>query len=115
MNKRAIGTAYEKKAAVYLEEQGYRIVASNYRCRSGEIDLIAREGQYLVFLEVKYRVDLRWGSGLEAVDYRKRQRILRAARWYLYEKRLSQETACRFDVISFDGEQTLLIRNAFTY
>ena len=55
MNKRKTGTAYEKKAAAYLKEKGYHILKRNYRCPLGEIDLIAEENGYLVFIEVKYR------------------------------------------------------------
>ena len=52
-----MGTAYEKLAGVYLEQQGYEILEYNYRCRMGEIDIVARQGGYLVFVEVKYRAD----------------------------------------------------------
>jgi putative endonuclease len=115
MNTRAKGAFYEQKAREYLKTQGYRILASNYRCRAGEIDLIARQGDYLVFIEVKYRHDGAKGSGLEAVDIRKQRRILRAARWYLMEKHIDPEQPCRFDVLSFCGEEITLIRDAFQY
>ena len=55
MNKRQLGTVYEQKAAAYLQQQGYEILECNFRCRIGEIDIIAREGEYLCFVEVKYR------------------------------------------------------------
>ena len=71
MNKREIGSGYEEMAAAYLIEQGYKIVARNFSGRRGEIDIIARDGEYLVFVEVKYRRDERQGSPAEAVDYRK--------------------------------------------
>ena len=113
MNKRNIGSRYEQKAAQYLEEQGYRILERNYRCKLGEIDLIARDGAYLAFVEVKYRMDARAGYGLEAVDVRKQRRIIRAASWYLYEKHAGEEQPCRFDVVSFLGEEITLVRDAF--
>lgn len=113
MNKRAIGTEYETVAAKHLERLGYRIVARNYRCRAGEIDLIARHGAYLVFIEVKYRADARNGYGAEAVDCRKQERIVRAARWYLMEKHIPENQPCRFDVVSFLGEEISVIENAF--
>lgn len=112
-NKRAAGAEYEQKAAEYLRGLGYRIVAVNYRCRLGEIDLIGVCGAYLVFIEVKYRRDGRSGSGLEAVDYRKQSRILQAARWYLMEKQLPADTPCRFDVVSFLGDEVTLVQDAF--
>lgn len=113
MNKRAIGTEYEQKAAAYLEQQGYQILERNYRCRIGEIDLIAQDGRYLVFVEVKYRSDKRAGYGYEAVDYRKQQRIIRTAQWYLAEKKTLWERPCRFDVLSFLREEVTLIKDAF--
>ncbi len=113
LNKRNIGSRYEQKAAQYLEEQGYRILERNYRCKLGEIDLIARDGAYLAFVEVKYRLDARAGYGLEAVDVRKQRRIIRAASWYLYEKHIRENQPCRFDVVSFLGEEITLVRDAF--
>lgn len=61
-----MGTAYEKLAGAYLEQQGYEILEYNYRCRMGEIDIVARQGGYLVFVEVKYRADNTAGNPLEA-------------------------------------------------
>ena len=55
MNRRQTGTAYERRAGEYLKEQGYELIGYNFRCRQGEIDIIARDGRYLVFVEVKYR------------------------------------------------------------
>lgn len=113
MNKRAKGTIYEKKAAEYLESAGYHVVQANYRCKAGEIDLIARQGGYLVFVEVKYRRDGRSGDGAEAVDVRKQRRITKAALWYLTERHMDTEVPCRFDVISFQGQEIHLIQDAF--
>ncbi len=113
MNKRTTGSRYEQRAAGYLAERGYSILERNYRCRAGEIDLIAMHGGYLVFIEVKYRADSQAGYGAEAVDGRKQRRILRAASWYLYEKHIGAEQPCRFDVISFLGDEISLIQDAF--
>ena len=113
MNKHAVGNRYEQQAARYLEEQGYRILERNYRCRLGEIDLVARNGAYLVFVEVKYRTDGHAGYGFESVDAKKQRRIVRAASWYLYERHIREEQPCRFDVVSFLGEDVTLIRDAF--
>ena len=113
MNRHAIGNRYEQQAARYLEEQGYRILERNYRCKLGEIDLIAGEGGYLVFVEVKYRTDEHTGYGFESVDVKKQRRIARAASWYLYERHIREEQPCRFDVVSFLGEDVTLIRDAF--
>ena len=67
-NNRAVGTAYEQIAGRFLEKKGFQILEYNYRCRAGEIDLIARDREYLVFCEVKYRRTKSAGSALEAVD-----------------------------------------------
>lgn len=113
MNKRQTGAAYEEKAAKWLEEKGYQILERNYRCRQGEIDLIAADGPYLVFVEVKYRGSIRQGHPAEAVNMRKRQRIARAAMCYCYEHQIPETRPCRFDVVSITGGETEHIINAF--
>ena len=115
MNKRKAGDCYEVLAQQYLEENGFRILTRNFRSRSAEIDLVAIEGRYLVFLEVKQRSSSRRGLGKEAVDYRKQRRICQAARWYLYRYKIPEETPVRFDVVSIDGDRITLIRNAFPW
>ena len=111
-NKRKTGAAYEQAAGYYLEQQGYVILQYNYRCRIGEIDLIARDGRYLVFIEVKYRKNGSRGNPLEAVDAKKQYRISRCAQYYLMEKRLG-DIPCRYDVIGIEGSRITLIKNAF--
>ena len=113
MNKRETGSNYEIMAQEYLEEQGFRILERNFRSRSAEIDLVAAEGRYLVFVEVKQRSTGRHGNGLAAVDDRKQRRICRAARYYLYRNRIPDGTPVRFDVVSIDAGRFRLIRNAF--
>jgi len=114
-NKRAIGTEYEQKAARYLENLGYQILDQNFRCKMGEIDLIAKEGDYLVFVEVKYRADGRMGQPQEAVGYRKQQKICKAASYYCMRQRISNMQPCRFDVAACIGEKWTIIRDAFPY
>lgn len=113
MNKRQLGGEYEKLAAEYLKAQGYVILEQNYRCRSGEIDLIARDGEYLCFIEVKYRRGISCGSPLKAVGLHKQMQILKVARYYLMKKKLNLDTACRFDVVAIEGNEITLLRNAF--
>ncbi len=115
VNKRAVGTVYEKAAGAYLEKQGYRILEYNFRCRSGEIDIIARDGEYLVFVEVKYRKDAGSGNPLEAVDARKQRTISRTALYYCMKHGYGETTPCRFDVAAVLGEEITLIKNAFLY
>ncbi len=115
MNKRAEGSRYEEQAASYLKEMGYRIIAQNYRCHQAELDLVAREGKYLVFIEVKERSSGLRGYGSESVDFRKQVRICQAARYYMKKQRIDPGMPVRFDVVSIDGGKIRVIRNAFFY
>lgn len=113
MNKRQIGFEYEEKARNYLMEQGYEMVTSNYTCRFGEIDIIAKQGNYLVFVEVKYRANERKGIPEEAVDIRKMKHITKTAIQYITTHGYDEFTPCRFDVVSITKEEIRLIQNAF--
>ncbi len=113
LNKRVVGDEYETLACEYLTRHGYRILERNFRCRQGEIDIIARDGMYLVFLEVKYRRSGREGDPAEAVDARKQARILRTARYYMIHNHIPDDTTCRFDVVTVLGENVRLIKDAF--
>ena len=113
MNKRQVGTHYESMAVQYLTDAGYHILERNFRCRTGEIDIIAKDGAYLVFVEVKYRASAACGSALEAVDYRKQQSILRVAQYYMVSHGYGTQTNCRFDVVAIQGTEITLIQNAF--
>ena len=113
MNKRQVGTQYESMAVQYLTEAGYHILERNFRCRTGEIDIIAKDGAYLVFVEVKYRASAACGSALEAVDYRKQQSILRVAQYYMVSHGYGTQINCRFDVVAIQGTDIMLIQNAF--
>lgn len=112
-NNREIGSRCENMAAVYLQEKGYRILEKNYRRKTGEIDLIAEKGSYLVFVEVKYRRDDRKGEPQEAVTRLKQRRIMRTAQYYMVEQKRPEDTPCRFDVIAFLGEKIQHFTNAF--
>lgn len=117
-NNRQIGDKKEKFVCEWLETQGYRIVERNFRCRSGEIDIVAREGAYLVFIEVKYRRGAECGDPSEAVDRRKQQTISRVALFYLLRHGYAENTPVRFDVVSVSGGSDMevhLFRNAFEY
>lgn len=84
-NKKAVGKAYEDLATAYLIDKGYKILERNYRCKVGEIDIIAKDKNALIFIEVKYRKTTAFGAPAEAVNYYKQQRIMRSAKWYLKE------------------------------
>lgn len=112
-NKREIGTAYEKEAVLFLQNRGYEIIQCNFRCRQGEIDIVAKEGGYLVFVEVKYRYGTANGWPEEAVGRQKQRKILHTARYYLYQHQLPEDTPCRFDVVGICGRMFSLIQNAY--
>ncbi|MGB4373110.1 MAG: YraN family protein [Halanaerobiales bacterium] len=99
MNKREVGKYGEEKAIEYLEKKGYEIIARNYRTGRGEIDIIARDQQYIVFIEVKLRKSLAYGYPQTAVDYRKQEKIRQLAQYFLLKNGLNTELI-RFDVIS---------------
>ncbi len=94
--------------------RGYEILEYNYRCRLGEIDIIARDGAYLVFCEVKYRSDSRSGHPAEAVDRKKQQTISKCALYYITGRGMHKQ-ACRFDVVSFEGDAVTVYQDAFDY
>ncbi len=113
MNKRQIGSMYEDMAADYLMQQGYHITERNYRCRTGEIDLIGIERDCLCFIEVKYRKDRKTGDPLEAVDIRKQRKIIQTAQYYLLTHPRYRGWKCRFDVVGILADQIHLVRDAF--
>ena len=108
------GARAEELCADLLRKAGLRVVARNWRCRHGEIDLVAEEGGTLVFAEVRYRRDQRFGGAAESVTSAKQSRLIAAARLYLMRR---PEVDCRFDVLLLDSLETgriRWIRNAFT-
>ena len=111
----AQGIVAEELALHYLEARGLTLVTRNFRCRSGELDLIMRDGEQLVFVEVRSRRYACYGTPAESVTRTKQQRLLRAAAFYLQRQRL--DLPCRFDVVAIlqpDGEpQVEWIQDAF--
>lgn len=112
------GKEGEKIAAEYLKKNGYRIVENNYRCPIGEIDIIARDKNELVFVEVKARKSSALGFPEQAVGIQKQRKMSQLALWYLQEKRL-HDTNARFDVVAIlmlpSGNDVRLIRHAFDF
>src|SRR5690606_40402414 len=100
----------------YLQTEGYRILERNYRCRFGEIDLIARDGSVLAFIEVKTRRSRVFGAPALAVTPRKQRHIIKVAQLYLAQKG-SEQAVCRFDVVTIeldrDRPRIEIIKNAF--
>lgn len=100
-------------AADFLTAKGLRVIERNYRCRLGEIDLVAREGETTVFVEVRQRASSAFGGAAASITAAKRQRLLRAARHYLASLRTLPQ--CRFDALLIQGDppQIEWVRNAF--
>jgi len=92
--------AVERFAAEYLEQQGLRILHRNFRCRFGEIDLIAKHDSILVFVEVRFRKNKHFGGPLASIDHRKQQKIIRTAHFFLNSQPRYQDTPCRFDALA---------------
>lgn len=111
-----LGKQGEDIAAAYLEKAGYSIAEKNYRCIFGEVDIIARDGDTLVFVEVKSRKSSTFGEPQEAVGLEKQKKLSRISLHYLQQKRL-EFCKARFDVMAIrmlpDGARIDLIRNAF--
>lgn len=116
INKRATGKDKEIFATTYLKNKGFIILETNYRVRQAEIDIIAKDGNTIVFVEVKYRKNDISGSPLEAVDMRKQRKISQGALFYLNNRKISTyDTPVRFDVIGIMGEEVTHIENAFDF
>ena len=112
-NRRQLGAKFESLAAGYLEKEGYRILAKNFRSYHGEIDLVAEDHGVLVFIEVKYRTNAKYGTPFDAVGWRKQQKIIQAAEYYRLANRVPEYVPCRFDVIGFTNGRLEHIKNAF--
>lgn len=102
-NAQASGEQAERLAEAYLARQGYRTLTRNYRCKAGEIDLICLHASSLVFVEVRLRSNASFGSAADSVTAQKRERIIRAANWWLCGPgHRHASRPCRFDVITLN-------------
>lgn len=107
-----IGGEKERLACAYLQDKGLRLLERNHRCRRGEIDLVMREANTLVFVEVRFRASTRFGTPAETVDFRKQRKLAAAASHYLQHN--PTNLPCRFDVIALSGANRVdWIRDAF--
>ena len=114
--KQLLGKEGERIAEAYLRKKGYKIIERNFRCALGELDLIVLDRRVLVFVEVKTRTGDAFGTPFEAVEFRKQQKMIQAAQYFIAQRRLQQRDS-RFDVvgISWPGRELLVehIENAF--
>lgn len=109
------GLRAESFVKAYLIEQGLMFVAQNFRSKSGEIDLIMKDKDTLVFVEVRARTSPLYGDALSSVTYFKRRKLVKTATYYLLQQGLHDRLATRFDVVALDGFQPRMtwIKNAF--
>lgn len=121
-NKRAtsvktVGQQWEKFAADYLTAQGLALLTQNFHSRNGELDLIMKEQDCFVFVEVKYRKNKHFGGAINAITPTKQQKILKTATFFLQQQGLNAyNTPCRFDVVAIDGDnppEITWLKNAF--
>lgn len=117
----SIGALGEEAAVKAIKKQGYKIIERNYRTKLGEIDIIARDGEYTCFVEVRLRKNNDYGSPADTIDMRKQQKLIRTAKYYAVTKKI-YDTPMRFDVVlinadAVDGKlinvKTQIIKNAF--
>ncbi len=99
------GKRFEDRAARLLRRAGLTLIARNYRCKLGEIDLVCRDGNTLVFVEVRYRSPRGYACAAASVTPAKQRKLLAAAQHYLQTHRLSDQTPCRIDVVAIDAGQ----------
>ncbi len=110
----ALGSEAESLACQYLQQRGLRLVDKNYSCHGGEIDLIMRDGEYLVFVEVRLRHNEDYGHSLETISASKQKRIIRTALTYLQETEQMDTQDCRFDAIGIsDKDEIIWLQDAF--
>ena len=98
--RKQLGDNSEAMAQNYLEQRGYRLVQKNFRCKTGEIDLIMQKGDMLIFAEVRSKTSSRYGEPLDTVNKTKQDKIKKAAAYYLYTHPKLADCYCRFDVLS---------------
>lgn len=112
------GQKVEELIAATLQKKGLRLIEANFRCKVGEIDLIMKDKSHLVFVEVRYRKQADYGSGLESVHTAKQRKLIKTALLYLQWHPWAQQLPCRFDVVSASGPLENLainwVPNAFT-
>lgn len=109
--RRRLGFFGERKAVRFLKKSGYKILARNYRCPCGEVDIIARRDDVLAFIEVKTRSDLSFGQPNEAVNAQRQRRYVRSAKYYFSGR--TPDCVVRFDVIEVFKGKINHIENAF--
>ena len=113
-NNKDKGNTYEDKTVEYLKKTGMEVLDRNYRCRFGEVDLVCEEDRDLVFVEVKYRMNGKYGHPSAAINYYKRRNIVNVSRWYVQEKKRFEQNV-RYDVAIWFNGRLEYYKGAFDY
>lgn len=117
----SIGNLGEEAAVKAIKKQGYKVIERNYRTKMGEIDIIAKDGDYTCFIEVRLRKNNNFGSPADTIDMRKQQKIIRTAKYYAMAKKI-YDCPMRFDAVLINADakggkltniKTEIIKNAF--
>ena len=112
--KKQLGNLAEQKACDFLQTQGLILLMRNYHCMTGEIDLIMREGEDIVFIEVRSRATSCYGSAVESVNKTKQKKLIKSALLYLKNQHWLNKVGFRFDIIGVSGSKIDWIKNAFS-
>jgi len=104
ISRQQAGREAEAHALQHLQQQGLRLVTQNWLCKRGELDLVMLDGDTVVFVEVRYRRHAGWGGALESVDFRKREKLVLAAQFFLQKESCWANSPCRFDVVAINGD-----------
>ena len=108
------GKKGELEAALYLSKEGYEIIEVNYNICNFEIDIICKDKDTYVFVEVKYKTSKKYGMGFEEVNKNKQKKIISCAQLYMRSSNLNSNSSMRFDIVSIDEGKVLHIKNAFS-
>lgn len=111
--RREDGSAAEERALLHLAQQGLSLVQRNYRYKGGELDLVMRDGNTLVFVEVRQRANMRFGGAAASVNHAKQVKLVKTAQHYLQKQ--PSMPPCRFDVVAVDGEQLSWLKNVIQF
>lgn len=114
MDTLEIGHLAEKKVCAFLEAKGLKLLMRNYHCAFGEIDLIMRDAQEIVFIEVRTRSTTVYGSAIESVTLTKQRKLIKTATHYLQKQRWFDKVQCRFDIIGISEGRMEWIKDAFS-
>jgi len=115
MNNRLVGAKKEDVAAELLKLHGYKVLNRNFRCRTGEVDIVAKKDEYLVFVEVKYRKTIKNGFPTEAVNSQKQIIISQVSDYYRIRYKIPDNIKIRYDVVAILGNTYKIIENAFEH